>query len=202
MVIKVWAGDSEEGEQLVSTALMESMESKYNTSGWDGIDEITLITKRILQKDFKVTTYRELESMKKREQKTNMKKLIADLRNDILPLLAPSFMTKTDAILHVTTSNKGVKDYIEKLFKAKKDIKRLKTFDEITDAFLKVLVTIAKERKWFPLWRMNQIKKLDQCLWDPEPYNTLQCSENHYAELPCDDKKGLHPYYFQCFRHI
>lgn len=205
IVIKVWAGNSEEGEQFVRDALEDSISAEHNTCGWNYAGDVELITKKMLQTIFKVSTYRELEINSKRGQKEDQDHLLLNLREEILPLLAPLFMNKADAALYVATENRELKEYIEKLFKTRRDIKRPKTFEEIAEAFMKVFAIISKQerRSIMPMWYMEQISKLQRCLDSPnEPSNTLQCSENHYAELPYENKKGLHPYYFLCDRHI
>jgi hypothetical protein len=198
IVIKVFAGDSEEGENLVRDALEDSLTPGNNTTGWEFVGDVDLITKEELQ-FFKVSSYKELEAMKKQEQKNNMASLIANLRQDILPLIAPLFMTKTDACLLISTKNEYLKERVETLLKAKEDVKRPDTFESIMDAFMKVLVDIAMGHS-MAMWRMKQIKKMEDCFTEPLPYNTLQSMDNPYAELPCKNKKGLHPYYFLCDR--
>jgi hypothetical protein len=202
IVIKAWGGDADEASSDVSCALEDSIDPKQNTCGWDYVGDVTLITKPMLQPEFGVSSYAELEKKMLQRRLNSMNSLIKGLRNDLLPIIAPQFMTKNDAVLCV--GNDYLKKHVEKTLKRKRDIKRPDTFETISEVILNLLVSIAKKDTGHSMmmWRMGQIKKLQYCFTDPHSSNTLQCSENPYAELPCDNKRGLSPYFFTGDRHL
>ena len=206
IVIKAWDVDEETARFQVLNALEDSITPEQNTVGWDYVNSNhpILITKGILQSDYGVKTYAELERKMLQRQRESLDDLIKELRDDILPLVAPVFMTKNDALLFISTENDDLKEYIEKLLKRKRDNVKPITFEGITEAILKIVVSIAKKdtEGSMAMWRMEQIKKLQYCITDPSPYHTLQCSENPYAELPCDNKKGMSPYFYYGDRYL
>jgi hypothetical protein len=198
IILKVWGGDAEEAEAEARSTLEESIELNNNTCGWEYVDDILLITKDMLQPEFNVSSYGELEKKMLQKRQTVMDDLIGDLKEELLPTLAPLFMTKNDAVLLINTENDSLKVYIEKFLKQKKDIKKPDTFETLSETILNLLVFIAKKDSDHSMimWRMERIKKLQYCFEDPHPSNTLQSFENPYAEIPCDNKKGLSPYFF------
>lgn len=204
IIVKVWAGDKDEAHSLVLDELNTSIETDHNTVGWDYVaeDSPVLITKTMLKTDY--ASFEEFEKKCLQERLDNMKGLEAELKNDVLPLMAPLFMTKADAPLLVNTECDELKAVIEKILKRKKDIVRPDTFEKITDAVLKVLVSVAKRDTThsMAMWRMEQIKKLYRCIEFPQDTsNTLQCSENHYAEVG-EQGKGMKPFFFYGDRHF
>jgi hypothetical protein len=207
IVLKVWEADEDSARSLALCELEDSITPEHNTVGWDYLsgDHPTIITKGDLQAVYSVKTYAELEQLKLREQKESLDDLVKDLRDDILPMLAPIFMTKTDAALFINTENDELTAYIEKLMKRKKDNVKPATFEGITDAVLKIMVSVAKKDtgRSMAMWRMEKIKQVQACILYPTDTSyTLQCTENHYAELPCDNKKGMSPYFYFADRHF
>jgi hypothetical protein len=205
IVMKVWAEDADDAKSQVSSAIEDSINPEQNNVGWDYSGDIDLITKDKLQSEYGVKTYSELEKSKLKERDDRMQDLINELHYDLLPTIAPLFLSKDEAPLYVSTENGEFKEYVEKLLKRKKDIKKPETFEKISEVILNILVAIAKKdtSHSMMMWRMEQIKKLQYCVEnDMELCYTLQSSENPYAEIPCDDTKGLHAYYFVCDRHL
>jgi hypothetical protein len=207
IVIKVWDFDEETARSQVLCSLEDSITAEHNTVGWDYVSEEspTLITKDLLQSEHQVKTYADLEKKMLREQKESLNDLIHELRDDIIPMVAPFFLTKDDAPLLITSDNDKLKACIEKLMRRKKDNVRPNTFEGITDAILNVMVSVAKKDTGSSLamWRMEQIKKMQACIeFLTDTTYTFQCSENHYAELRCDNKKGMHPYFYFADRHF
>lgn len=198
IVIKAWGDDADDTSYEVLSALEDSIDPKHNTCGWDSVRDVTLITKPMLRPEFGVSSYAELEKKMLQGRLDSMNNLIEKLRNDLLPIIAPQFMTKNDAVLCV--GKNCLKEHVEKTLKRKRDIKRPDTFETISEVILNLLVSIAKKDIPSMMWRMEQIKKLQYCFTDSS--DTLQSSENNYAELPCDNKEGLSPYFFTGYRHL
>jgi hypothetical protein len=206
LVLKVWGEDEDSARSTALCELEDSITPEHNTVGWDYLssDHPTIITKGDLKAVYHVKTYAELEQFKLRERRESLDHLIKNLRDDILPMLAPIFMTKTDAPLFIPTENEELTAYIEKLMKRKRDTVRPATFEGIADAVLKIMVSVAKKDTGHSLamYRMEKIKQVQACLEYPlDTSYTLQCTENYYAELPCDEK-GLSPYFFFADRHF
>jgi hypothetical protein len=208
IVLKVWGADEDEAHSQAASDLEDSVEASHNTVGWDYVSSESpiLITKDRLQPDYKVKSYAELEQKMLRRQRESLDGLIKELKNDMLPILAPVFMTKTDAPLFIDTESDELKAYIEKLMKRKKDTIRPATFEEITDAVLKIMISVAKKDTGssMAMWRMEHIKKMQACIEFPGDTScTLQSNDNPYAELPYDgDKNGTSPYFYFADRHF
>jgi hypothetical protein len=207
ITVKAWDIDEETAHSQVLSALEDSITPEQNTVGWDYVtaDHPILINKGMLQTEYGVKTYAELERKMLQGQRDSLNHLIGNLRDDILPMIAPIFMTKNDAPLFISTENDELKAIIEKLLKRKKDNIRPDTFEGITDAILKIMVSVAKKDtgRSMAMWRMEQIKKMQTCIEFPRDTSyTLQCSENPYSELPCDNKKGISPYFYYADRHL
>jgi hypothetical protein len=207
IVIKVYGADDDEARNIAFDTLEDSLTPSHNTVGWSYVsqDSLLLITKDQLQPEYGVTTYADLKQKMIQEQKMSLDNLIAQLQADLLPMIASIFLTKDEAPLLINTENDALKAYIEKLMKRKRDVVRPTTFEGIANAFLKIIVSIAKKDTGHSLamWRLEQIKKMQACIDFPKDISyTLQCTENHYAELPYDDKKGMHPYFYHADRHF
>ena len=204
IVVKVWAGEEGEAENIARDAMEESIEANLNTAGWDCFDSAKLIEKKDLQPNYGVNSFEELEKKKIAQRHENIKGLSEGINVDIKPLLAPYFLTKEEASLHINTEDDNLKKCVEKILKRKKDITPPDSFEKIVDTFTDLIVSIAKKDTGHSMlmYDMEVIKKLQYCIDDPSPNNTLQCTDNHYAELPCDYKKGLKPFYFSCDRHF
>ena len=209
IVLKVLGADEDEARSQALSDLEDSIDPSHNTVGWDYVssDSPILITKGNLQPDYKVKSYAELEQKMLREQKESLDHLIKELQDDMLPILAPIFMTKTDAPLFIDTESDELKAYIEKLMKRKKDTVRPATFEEIADAVLKIMISVAKKDTGssMAMWRMEHIKKMQACITFPGDTScTLQCNDNPYAELPYDGdiNNGTSPYFYFADRHF
>jgi hypothetical protein len=204
IIVKVWAGEEGEAENIVRDAMEESIDASNNTCGWDYFHEAVLIKESDLIHGYDVKTFKELEKKKIAQRHENIKGLSEGINVDIKPLLAPYFLTKEEASLHINTEDDNLKKCVEKILKRKKDITPPDSFEKIVDTFTDLIVSIAKKDTGHSMlmYDMEVIKKLQYCIDDPSPNNTLQCTDNHYAELPCDNKKGLKPFYFSCDRHF
>ena len=209
IVLKVWADDEETAQSECSSALEDSVNDSENTCGWDYTsgDGPTLITKDMLQSEYSVQSYVELEAKMKQEQKDSMDNLIGELKGDLKVLIAPYFLTKKDAPLYVGTEeeDKDFMDQVEKVLKRKRDVKVPDSFEALLETMTKVVASIAKKDtgRSLTMYHMEQIKKLQYCIESPmETCYTLQCHENPYAELPCEDKEGKFAFYFIGDRHF
>jgi hypothetical protein len=107
-------------------------------------------------------------------------------------MCAPAFMTQKDAALYIATENEDLKGHVEKILKRKKNTKRPDSFKDITKAVLNVVIDLAKNEHYL----LHQIQNLAGIIQFPNEHAALQCTDNHYVELDCDDKTGLSPYYF------
>jgi hypothetical protein len=205
IIVKVWAGDAEEAEDIVAGAMEESINDANNTVGWDYFDKAVFIKESDLLRDHGVKTFKELEKKLLAARHEHIIGLSEQIKDGIKPLLAPYFLTKDEASLHITTEDDEFKKCVEKILKRKKDINPPKDFEKIVDTFTNLVVNIAKKDTGhlMLMFYMERIKRLQYCIDDSSPYNTLQSDDNYYAELPCDeDKKQLKPFYFSCDRHL
>ena len=206
IIIKAWAGDAEEAENLVVDAMEESIQPEHNTVGWDYFDHADLIKEKDLPTNYKVKTFEELEKNYIKERTTQISDKKACIKEDLKIFLAPYFLTKSEAVLCVGTSAEDTefKKCVEQVLKRKTDIKIPDSFEKILNAITKIVTSIAKKDTGhgMTMFYMEEIKKLQYCIEDPSPGNTLQCTGNYYAELPCDNKEGLTAFYFRCDRHF
>jgi hypothetical protein len=199
--VKAWAGDAEEAENLVRDAMEESIQPEHNTVGWDYFDSVELLKEKDLLQH---KTFEEFEKKCIEQRNIEINNAKAMIKEELMLLLAPSFLTKTEAVLHINTENEDFKKCVEHILKKKTDIKVPDSFEKILNIITEVTASIAKKDTGhgMAMYYMEQIKKLQYCIDDPSPYNTLQCTANNYAELPCDDKEGLTAFYFSCDRHF
>lgn len=202
IVVKVWADDKDEAETFVKEAMEDSIDASNNTCGWSYLNECTIINEIDLLQYYKVRTFKELEKKYIAERREHIKGLSECLNADIKPLLAPYFLTKDEAPLYITTEDDDLKKHVEEILKRKRNTTPPKGFEKIVGTFTNFLLSIAKKDVGHSMIMLNMeaIKKLQYCIDDPSIYNTLQCIDNYYAELPCKNKKGLKPFYFNCDR--
>ena len=204
MIVKAWAGDEVEAENIVVDAMEESLDKSNNTVGWDYFDKAVLIKESDLLRDHGVKTFKELEKKHLAARHEHIIGLGEQIKDGIKPLLAPYFLTKNEASLHITAEDDEFKKCVEKILKRKRDVNPPKDFEKIVDTFTNLVVNIAKKDMGHSMlmFYMEGIKRLQYCIDDPTPYHTLQSEDNYYAELPCDNKKQLKPFYFSCDRHL
>lgn len=207
MILKVWADDAEEAKDLATSALEESVEAENNTTGWDYVGDVEVITPEMLQKDFQVSSYKELEEKYTQERVEALAAMKANLKRTIKVSLAKRFLPRDEAPLYLQDDPEDIqgefKSYIEKLLKSKKNIKTPKTFDEILNGVLDAIEDEIKKDGMFEYY-LNQMHKIQKCINYPEDtYTTLQCSENHFATLNEDEKvEGQSVYYVYGDRHL
>ena len=203
MVLKVWAEDAESAESEASMALDDSISTGNNTCGWD-YGDVILITEDKLQSEHGVKSFKELEMTTRKGQTENMENLIGEVKSDLLLVLTPLFLTKDEAPLYINTEDDDLRKYLEQFLKHKKDINRPDTFEKIHQVITDIVVGIAQKitGRSMLMYRMEQIKKLQYCLDYPDEGDALQSHENPFAELPCDDKAGLKPFFFLLDRHF
>ena len=203
IIVKAWASDSEEAESNVRSEMEDSILPENNTCGWDYVDHVVLINRLELSSEWGVKTFEELEKNKIKGRLKDLKDLQIQIKDDLMIFLAPYFLSKDEAPLCLNIDNEDLKAYIEKLMKGK-DIKKPDTYEKLVDTFSKILTKIAQKDTGHSMimYHMEQIKKLQYCIESDELYSTLQSTHNYYAELPCDDKTGLSPFYFICDRHF
>ncbi len=198
IITKVWAVDKEEAEGIVAGEMEDSIQERL----FDYFDHADPIEEKDLQ-SYGVKTFKEFDIKQFEDRRIQIRDRTAQIKDGLKTLLAPYFLTKDEAALCITTEDGEFKKCVEKTLKRKHDVKPPNTFDEMADVISKVVTAIAKKDTGSSMlmFYMEQIKKLQYCIDDPQPYNTLQCTENYYAEIPCDNKRGLKAFYFACDRH-
>jgi hypothetical protein len=205
IILKVWAGSADEAKDIATSELESSIEPENNEAGWDYVGEVAVITEKDLA-SYGVTSYKELEKKKIEQRKESMNDLIEEFKDEITVLLAPLCLTKDEAPLLINTENDNLKEYIEKLLKRKIDNpKPPSTFEGILNLVMKIMVHTAQDdaNHSMILWRMKHISKLQHCMTYSDPCHTLQCTDNYYAEIPCNDnKKELKPFFIVGDRHF
>lgn len=207
MVLKVWADDAEEAKDLATSALEESVEAENNSTGWDYVGDVEVITPEMLQKDFQVSSYKELEEKYTQMRIDNLAAMKANVKRTIKVSLAKRFLPKEEAPLYLQDDPEDFqgefKSYIEKLLKSKKTIKTPKTFDEVLNGVMDVIEDEIEKDGMFEYY-LNQMHKIQKCINYPnDTYITLQCSENHFAVLNEDEKvEGQAVYYVYGDRHL
>jgi hypothetical protein len=201
IIIKIWAEDVDTAQVEVNNILEESLSPEQNQCGWDYVGEIEPLTKNFLSSHhFK--SYKELEKTMCKNRNKEMDHLIKRLNDYTEPLVAQFFMTKSDAPLLINTENDKLKEFIETLLKNNKDTQVPTSFSDVSKTFVNILTSILRDEHSPILYVMNQIEKLQNCITFHDDLSyTLQCLYNNYAEIPCDNKKNLSPYYFTCDRH-
>ena len=178
VILKVRANDAEEAEYFVEDALDQSISCNDNKVGWDYVGDVTLITPELLQKEFNVQTYEELE-----------KKLEQDRLNAY-----ESLKTKVKHILQTSMT---------KQFSTKKDVKPPESYNEIIDTFIAILDEEIKNGSQL-IYYVKCMERLQKCIQSPEDqYTNLQCPGNTFVILNTGEETEDQPtFYFDSDRHL
>ena len=211
ITLKVWA---ETDDEALSTALSELRDSVmtgedgHNITGWDGVEEGE--TRILTKKDLKVyglKSFAELERFLLQEQQARLAKLTEELSNSLKIALAPFLLSKKDAPLCLGDQyGDQFSDLVEKRLKAKRDIEPL-MFLELTD---KIARAIVGGLEWQSPsqpgglglnYLLKKIMRLQKAIEYPgDNTETLQCVDNHYAQIN-EKTKGTTAYYVFGVRH-
>lgn len=202
IVVKVWADDEDEAFGEVTDSLNDSVQPGNNV-GWDYHDDPVHITKKILKSEYKLKSFDELEKKLSAERKDSIEYIRKQIKEDLRDILAPSFLNKEDAVLHVGDNEAGEKfiKEVEKILKSKKDKVIPTCFEDILSKVTEAIIGSATDSSSLSLYHLRKLEALEDCIDNTDPYTTLQSTDNPFAELPCDDKEGKFAFYFECDRH-
>lgn len=204
IIVKVWADDEEEAENAAKDALEDSVQEN-NSCGWDYLsDDMEHITEDKLPQ-FGVKTFEELEKKYTGERKKAIQTTKESIR-EILQKELSDYIAKDDVPLLLTKHDDEFNAVLEKVLKSKKKPKKLPTdYTGLVNLVLKVMVDTSS-RETLAMYYMEKINELERCISSPESLEyTLQCTENHFAEIPrentnaADDSKA---FYFWADRHM
>ena len=131
IIVKVWAGDAEEAESIVSDEMENSTRPENNTIGWDYFGGATRIEEKDLPNNYQVKSFKELEKKYIEDREIEINDAKAKIKEDLMIFLAPFFLTKTEAILYVNTENDEFKKCVERILKRKTDIKTPDSFEKV-----------------------------------------------------------------------
>jgi len=210
LLVKIKADNADNATSEVREIMNSSIDSSENEDGWDYIGGINQVTQKNLS-TFS-TTAKSLSELVK-EFKQCIYQYKARHENSLKDLffinMAEEYMPSEDVPLYLNKKNQygdKIDTYIEKLGKRvslnsileKKlkspDKKPSKTFSEYIDGFVDSLFSDSM----IP-YHIRQLEKIKRCIEYPkETHITLQCTDNHFADL---GGTGKYTYYFWTDRH-
>ena len=210
MLVKIKADYPIDAEGEVKGIMENSIDPDQNNTGWDYVGDIIRVTQKNISKfsntakslpkleeEFKQHIYRY------KEQHEN------SLKDLFFALMAEEYMPSDEIPLYINKKNQyghEIDTYVEKLGKRvslnsilekrlkSSDKKPSKTFSEYIDGFVDSILS-----DYMISYYIRRLEKIKKCIKYPkETYITLQCTDNHFADL---GGTGKHTYYFWTDRH-
>lgn len=215
ILVKIKADNIDEARDEAKSYLENSIDASENTVGWDYLnDDIITVTEEDL-KQHGVKTFKALEKAWLKSTSANYRDHLKSLKDIFFTELVKrhlsgtkvktyvgykdryGFVVSSDSLKKKDTSHDPVGDALRHA--ARKKI--VKPLPIRLDTLAEEMVDIVNPKTDMMIeYHIRQLDKLDTCKRYPkETHTTLQCSDNHFADL---NGEGTETYYFIFDRHF
>jgi len=210
ILVKIKADNRQDAFDEAKSQLETSIDSGTNTAGWDYLADDHAVVDKKYMIEHKHESFKELEKEWLSNTKVNIREHKGALKDIVFEGLVLRHLDASGVHPGSARAHRYLKykdrfgrispDIKAQVTKALKNERSKPRVPERLDMLAKEIVEFLSPQKNSMIeYHFRQLRKLYDCIDHPEPCNTLQCSDHHFADLGGDGKRT---YYFIFDRHI